>query len=80
MDGKANITLTCDKEMERFEFFNISLTLTSTNPLVAIGNNTSTVQINDIIGKQGYHYYMMKKYAMLNSELQPVIIWSNGKW
>ena len=47
--GRANITLICDNEMEGIEFFNI--TLTSNNPLVAIGENISTVQMIDNTGK-----------------------------
>lgn len=51
MDGRTNLTLICDNQMEGLEHFNISLFLTSNNPLVAMGKNTSTIQIMDIIGK-----------------------------
>ena len=50
--GRANVTLFCDNKMERFEFFNLSLVLRSNNPQLAVGKNTSTVQINDITGKE----------------------------
>ena len=49
--GRANVTLFCDNNMERFEFFNLSLVLRSDDPGLVVGKNTSTVQINDITGK-----------------------------
>ena len=41
----------CDKIVERTERFDISLTLTSNNPQVRTGRNTSQRRISDSTGK-----------------------------
>ena len=50
--GKSvNISVMCDKIMERTEKFDIGLTLTSNNPQVRTGRNTSQGRISDSTGK-----------------------------
>ena len=43
--------MTCDKIVEGKERFDISLTLTTNNPQVRIGRDTSIVRIIDSTGK-----------------------------
>ena len=50
MNGRANISVTCDKVVEGIEMFGINLELKMDNPLVTIGVNKSVGQINDNTG------------------------------
>ena len=47
----VNISLICDKIVEGRERFDISLTLTSSNPQVRMGRDRSAITIKDRTGK-----------------------------
>ena len=49
----VNVSVMCDKIVERTERFDISLTLTSYNPQVRIGRDRSVGIINDSTGNGG---------------------------
>ena len=49
-EGRANISVTCDDEVEGSETFDMRLTLTSGNNGVTLGTDTSVGQINDSTG------------------------------
>ena len=49
-EGKANISVTCDDEVEGMETFDMKLTLTSSIPGVVSGRNASVGQIIDSTG------------------------------
>ena len=50
-EGRANISVTCDDEVEGLETFDMSLTLTSSGNGVTLGRDTSVGQIIDSTGK-----------------------------
>ena len=51
-EGRANISVTCDNEVEGSEIFNVTLTLTSSATGVTLGRrNTSEGVITDSTGK-----------------------------
>ena len=50
-EGRANISLTCDDEVEGLETFDLTLTLTSSSSGVTLGRDTSEGQINDSTGR-----------------------------
>ena len=52
IDGRANISVTCDDEVERLESFDMSLTLTSSVSGITLGRNTSVGQIIDNTGNE----------------------------
>ena len=49
-EGRANISVTCDDEVEGMETFDMRLTLTSSLPGVVLGRNASVGQIIDSTG------------------------------
>ena len=49
-DGRANVSVTCDDEVEGLETFNMTLTITSDSPGVILGRDTCKGQINDSTG------------------------------
>ena len=51
-EGRANISVTCDDEVEGLETFDMTLTLTSSNPGVTLGRDTSEGQITDSTGNE----------------------------
>ena len=50
-EGRNNISVACDDEVEGLEFFDMSLTLTSSGNGVTLGRDTSEGQIIDSTGK-----------------------------
>ena len=52
IDGRANISVTCDDEVERLESFDMRLTLTSSILGVTLGRDTSVGQIIDSTGNE----------------------------
>ena len=52
IDGRANISVTCDDEVERLETFDMRLTLTSSISEVTLGRDTSVGQIIDSTGNE----------------------------
>ena len=50
-EGRANVSVTCDDEVEGLETFDMTLTLTSSSSGVILGRNTSQGQISDSTGK-----------------------------
>ena len=52
IDGRANISVTCDDEVERLENFDMRLTLTSSISGVTLGRDTSVGQIIDSTGNK----------------------------
>ena len=51
MEGGANISVTCDDDVEGLETFDMRLTLTSSSDGVTLGRDTSVGQIIDSTGK-----------------------------
>ena len=49
-EGRANISVTCDDEVEGMETFDMRLTLTTSIPGIALGGSTSVGQIIDSTG------------------------------
>ena len=49
-EGRANISVTCDDEVEGMETFDMRLTLTSSSADVTLGRNTSVGEIIDSTG------------------------------
>ena len=54
-EGRANISLTCDDEVEGSETFNLRLTLTSGGNGVTMGRDTSAGEIIDSTGMYNAH-------------------------
>ena len=50
-EGRANVSVSCDDEVEGLETFNMTLTLTSSSSGVELGRDTCEGQINDSTGK-----------------------------
>ena len=50
-DGRANVSVTCDDEVEGLESFDMTLTLTSNNSGITLGRDTCEGQITDSTGK-----------------------------
>ena len=50
-EGRANISVTCDDEIEGSETFDMTLTLTSNGTGVMLGRDTSEGVITDSTGK-----------------------------
>ena len=50
-EGRANIAVTCDDEVEGLETFDMTLTLTSSVTGVTLGRDTSEGEIADSTGK-----------------------------
>ena len=50
-DGRANIAVTCDDEIEGLETFDMTLTLTSSASGVMLGRDTCEGVITDSTGK-----------------------------
>ena len=53
----VTVPVKCDKRAEEDEIFNISLTLTSSNPQVITGRNSAIGIIRDSTGNGGYSEY-----------------------
>ena len=51
-DGRANISVTCDDDVEGLETFDMRLTLTSSISGVTVGRDTSVGQIIDSTGNE----------------------------
>ena len=49
-DSRANVSVTCDDEVEGLETFNMRLIIASDNSEVTLGRNTCEGQINDSTG------------------------------
>ena len=52
MEGRANISVTCDDDVEGMETFDMRLTLVTDNPLITLGTDTAVGQIIDSTGMQ----------------------------
>ena len=52
IDGRANISVTCDDEVEGLETFDMNLTLTSSISGVTLGRDTSVAEITDSTGNE----------------------------
>ena len=52
MEGRANISVTCDDEVEGVETFDMRLTLTSSSDGVTLGRDTAVGQITDSTGNE----------------------------
>ena len=52
MEGRANISVTCDDEVEGMETFDMRLTLVTDNPLIMLGRDTAVGQIIDSTGNE----------------------------
>ena len=50
-EGRANVSVTCDDEVEGLETFDMTLTLTSSSSRVMLGRDTCEGQIGDSTGK-----------------------------
>ena len=50
-EGRANVSVTCDDEVEGSETFDMRLTLASSSNGVTLGRDTSVGEINDSTGK-----------------------------
>ena len=50
-EGRANVSVTCDDEVEGLETFDMTLTLTSSNSGVMLGRNTCEGEIIDSTGR-----------------------------
>ena len=50
-DGRANVSVTCDDEVEGLESFNMRLRLTRNSTGVTLGRDTCEGQITDSTGK-----------------------------
>ena len=55
-DGRANVSVTCDDEVEGLETFDMRLSLTSSSSRVTLGRNISEGQIIDSTGNEIYVY------------------------
>ena len=53
-EGRANVLVTCDDEVEGLETFDMRLTLTSSSSGVTLGRNTCEGEISDSTGKWYY--------------------------
>ena len=51
-EGRANILVTCDDEVEGLETFDMTLTLTSSSPGVTLGRDTSEGRITYSTGNE----------------------------
>ena len=51
-EGRANISVTCDDEVEGLETFDMTLTLTSSSSGVTLGRDTSEGRITDSTGNE----------------------------
>ena len=51
-EGRANISVTCDDEVEGLETFDMTLNLTSSSSGVTLGRDTSEGQITDSTGNE----------------------------
>ena len=52
MEGRANISVSCDDEVEGLETFDMRLTLASSSTGVTLGRDTSVGQITDSTGNE----------------------------
>ena len=52
MEGRANISVSCDNEVEELETFDMRLTLASSSTGVTLGTDTSVGQITDSTGNE----------------------------
>ena len=52
MEGRANISVSCDDEVEGLETFDMRLTLASSSTGVTLGTDTSVGQITDSTGNE----------------------------
>ena len=52
IDGRANVSVTCDDEVEGLETFDMRLTLTSSISGVTLGRDRSAGQIIDSTGSE----------------------------
>ena len=52
MEGRANISVSCDDGVEGLETFDMRLTLTSSSTGVTLGRDTSVGQITDSTGNE----------------------------
>ena len=50
-EGRANVSVTCDDEVEGLETFDMTLTLTSSSSGVMLGRDTCEGEISDSTGK-----------------------------
>ena len=50
-DGRANVSVSCDDEVEGLETFDMRLTLTSSSSGITLGRDTCEGQITDSTGK-----------------------------
>ena len=50
-DGRANISVACDDEVEGLETFDMRLTVTSSSTVVELGRDTCEGEISDSTGK-----------------------------
>ena len=51
-EGRANISVTCDDEVEGLETFDMTLTLASSSSGVTLGRDTSEGRITDSTGNE----------------------------
>ena len=49
-NGRANVSVTCDDEVEELESFDMTLTIKSNSPEVTLGRDTCEGQISDSTG------------------------------
>ena len=52
MEGRANISVSCDDEVEGLETFDMRLTLANSSTGVTLGRDTSVGQITDSTGNE----------------------------
>ena len=50
-EGRANVSVTCDDEVEGLETFDMTLTLTSSSSGAMLGRDTCEGEISDSTGK-----------------------------
>ena len=50
-EGRANVSVTCDDEVEGLESFDMILTVTSSSTVVELGRDTCEGEISDSTGK-----------------------------
>ena len=50
-EGRGNVSVTCDDEVEALETFDMRLTLTNSSTGITLGRDTCEGQINDSTGK-----------------------------
>ena len=59
-DGRANVSVTCDDEVERLETFDMTLTITNDSPGIILGSrDICEGQINDSTGTYLKNYNCM---------------------